>query len=593
MAGPLRRRRLESLLILATRLSSESSGGLLGDALDLLLDATEAQAGAAFSVTDGVDQVAERGVAATEASAGALRDALSVVAARAAQARRPIWVSDLGRESSSAPELAAATAQGLNALLAVPIVHRRTPLGALLLLFSVYQDLDDEGAAFAETVAHIVALAVDREQRVEMEQAQRTELEEAGRMASLGLLTATVAHELRGPVGALVLQLEEQHRLLEQLSRLGGSSDTAIGGAVAELDELTRDVDAAVARIRSTVEQLSTLSRHDSEPENIDLSTIVRESLSVARPHLERRGITLIEELDPGCFTVGRRDNLGQVVLNLVFNAADACEHSTAPNPQIVVRSAEETKHVVLAVEDTGPGVPRHQIPTIFTPFFTTKKRGHGTGLGLKICSDVVSQHGGHIEVQNRPSGGASFRVLLPRSDDDSGVYPKGTLPEERSPQPQSVPPRRVLVVDDDPLFSRSLRRALRPHDVRAAATASEAEIALLDSDYEPDLVLCDVFLPGTNGDALHARIAARRPEIAPRFVFVTGGGLDKEAADYIRRSGCRTLFKPLQLKELRENLEAEGGDRPTPHVVRTLSNLPARASAHPPRPSRPPGRED
>ncbi len=577
MADHLRLRRLESLLILATRLAGESSGGVLGDALDLLLDASNAEAGAAFTAihNDELDQVAERGLGATVGDRTRIRALLRVIAGRAMTNRRPLWIDDIRSDKAQLADAGELTAVGYTAVLAVPIEHRRQPLGTLLLLFTRRSALDDEAAGFAETVAHILALALDRERRVERERFQQEEMEEAGRMASLGLLTASVAHELRGPVGALVLQLEEQRRLLEQLTVLGGSSDSAIGGAVAELDELTTDVDAAVARVRDTTEQLSTLSRRDSQPEDLDLSTVVRESLSVARPHLEHRGITLIEQLDPDCFTTGRRDNLGQVVLNLVFNAADACEHAGGTHPQISVRAAQEDDHVVLIVEDTGPGVPDDAVRMIFEPFYSTKQRGKGTGLGLKICSDVVAAHGGHIEVQNRPEGGAVFRVLLPRSDDSSGVHPVAAVQPEPVRSPLPAAPRRVLVVDDDPVFSRSIRRALKPHDVRTAATASEAEFALLDPEWTPDVVLCDVFLPGANGNALHARIAASRPDLARRFVFVTGGGLSKTEADYIKRSGCRTLFKPIGMGDLRESLEPGAADSTPPNSVRTLTLTP------------------
>ena len=93
------------------------------------------------------------------------------------------------------------------------------------------------------------------------------------------------------------------------------------------------------------------------------------------------------------------------------------------------------------------------------------------------------------------------------------------------------VPARRkqVLVVDDDPVFSRTIRRSLKPHDVKTCAAASEAQALLLDAAYAPDLILCDVFLPGANGNLLHSRVARQRPEIARRFVFVTGGALGKE----------------------------------------------------------------
>jgi CheY-like chemotaxis protein len=110
---------------------------------------------------------------------------------------------------------------------------------------------------------------------------------------------------------------------------------------------------------------------------------------------------------------------------------------------------------------------------------------------------------------------------------------------------------RHVLVVDDDELLARTVRRALRPHDVRAAATASEAEITLLDPGYLPDLVLCDLSLPGMTGDMLHARILAKRPDIAQKFVFITAGASSQREADYLSASGCPTLLKPLDMREI------------------------------------------
>ncbi len=583
-SAKLRLKRLESLLILSARIAGESSGGVLGDSLDLLIEGSAAFGGAAFAHGEAVEQVAERGLSGAGNQAE-LRRALRSVARRALQNHRPLWLRDVRGSQHALKEVGELVAAGCASALALPIEHRRMTLGALVLLFDDPALLDEETAGFGETVAHVLALALDRDRRIEEDAAQRAEIEAAGHQASVGLLTASVAHELRGPVGALVLQLEEQERMLHQLELLGGPSDTALGGTVAELSELTRDIEAAVSRLRTTTEQLGEANRHDSSPENLDLSTVVRESLAVARPHLERRGIALVEQLDPGCFTAGRRDNLGQVVLNLVFNAADACARSPSSKPRISVRATEEKDRVVLVVDDNGPGIADPK--TIFTPFFTTKGSGQGTGMGLKICSDVVTAHGGHIEVVNRPEGGASFRVVLPRSDDESGVHPVAPVVTIPTPKPGGMPSQRsVLVVDDDPVFSRSLRRALRGHVIRTCSTASEAEIALLDTSYTPDVILCDVFLPGANGDALHARVASSRPDLAPRFVFMTGGALGKAEADYIKRSGCRTLFKPLDLKDLQESIEPDPDSVP-PNSVRTLSAPPSRTPAVPSWPPR------
>ncbi|HEY2410147.1 MAG TPA: ATP-binding protein, partial [Polyangiaceae bacterium] len=401
---------------------------------------------------------------------------------------------------------------------------------------------------------------------------------QAARMASLGLLTASVAHELRGPAGALLLQQEQLSTLIEQLRDHDELRhiDPSAERALSELSEVSIDIRAAVARIRGTVEQLSLVSRRETAPECLDLAAVTRESMILAIPHLRRKGVALTQHFDSDCFTIGRRDTLGQVILNLVFNAADACAGSAHPEIWVKVLCGEE--QVTLLVEDNGPGVPAASIKHIFKPFFTTKKRGQGTGLGLKICSDVVTSHGGHIEVHERVGGGASFRVLLTRAQTDSGLMPLAQ-PEEARPRVSEARLYRLLVVDDDPIFSRTIRRALKPHDVRSAAAASEAEVLLLDRSYEPDLVLCDVFLPGQNGDALHARVRSERPAIAARFVFVTGGALGRAEAEYIKRSGCPSLLKPVEASTVLELLDGSRlADSSPPKSVRTL-NAPSPSS--------------
>jgi DNA-binding NtrC family response regulator len=107
---------------------------------------------------------------------------------------------------------------------------------------------------------------------------------------------------------------------------------------------------------------------------------------------------------------------------------------------------------------------------------------------------------------------------------------------------------------------------------VRTAAAASEAEVQLLDPTYTPDLVLCDVFLPGRNGDTLHARVAARRPELAKRFVFVTGGALGRAEAEYLKNCACPTLFKPIELKTVKDLLEDDEAESSPSASVRTLN---------------------
>lgn len=547
----------------------------MGECLDALLDGTPARSAVAFALDERLELVADRKLDGVRRPLAALLRGASTFAERCLATRKPSKSADLRHDRDGVDDAGEFLALGVSCVLAVPVMDMRTPVGALLLLFADPSEVDAESVAFASSIASLAALRAQRDRRSEVKLSTEQQ-EEAAHMVSLGLLTATVAHELRGPAGALLLQQEELKRLVEQLDVLGGGADTAMGEAVSELMELSTDIGTAVSRIRDTVEQLSMVSRREISPEHVELSEVVDESLTVVKPHFERRGITLSKSYEPGCYTIARRDNLAQVVLNLTLNAMDACQNAT--QPEVTVRVLESGEHVALVVEDNGPGVPAQAIPNIFKPFFTTKQRGAGTGLGLKICSDVVSAHGGHIEVHERTGGGASFRVLLPRAREDSGV-----LPLQVQPTPRAVvtPARRkqVLVVDDDPVFSRTLRRSLKPHDVRTCGAASEAQALLLDPSYAPDLVLCDVFLPGANGNLLHSRVAKHRPEIARRFVFVTGGALGRDEASYLRNSGCSTLFKPVELKSILELLEDALPDSGQPNTIKTLLQSPPSSS--------------
>jgi signal transduction histidine kinase/ActR/RegA family two-component response regulator len=574
----LRLTRLDVFHDLSHRLAGESVGGYLGDCLDALLAGTDARSAIAFAAEDRLELVADRGLDASRRPLSALLRGASAFAERCLATRKPSKSADLRSDRDGVDDAAEFLALGTRCVLSLPVLDVRTPLAALVLMFPDPQSVDAETILFASSIANLAALRAQRERHGEAKLSHEQQ-EETAHMVSLGLLTATVAHELRGPAGALILQQEELKRLVEQLDVLDEGADTPMGEAVAELSELSGDIGLAVARVRDTVEQLSMVSRREVAPEHVDLGEVVDESLTVAKPHLERRGIRLVTSFDSGCYTIARRDNLAQVVLNLTLNAMDACH--TATQPEVAVRVLEAGEHVALIVEDNGPGVPAHAIPHIFKPFFTTKARGAGTGLGLKICADVVSAHGGHIEVHERAGGGASFRVLLPRAREDSGLL---ALPLPM-PVRAAAPLRRkqVLVVDDDPIFSRTIRRSLKPHEVKTCAAASEAQALLADPSYTPDLVLCDVFLPGANGNLLHSRIAKQRPEVARRFVFVTGGALGKDEAAYLRGSGCTTLFKPVELKSLLELLEDAHPESGPPNTVKTLLQQPPSSSERTP----------
>lgn len=563
MSPALRLRRLEAIAELLEELVASRHGADLGSALDALLDATSAIAAIAFTRTDGAEPAAQRRLERPlEEEPVALRRGLFALAERAMVTGSEARISDVLADRQGIDDATQAATFGARALIAIPLAGSRAH-GAIVVLFADAAMLDEESLSYMNSVARIMGIALECDERAQGDAHVRDELMETGRLASLALCTSSVAHDLHGPSGALVLQHEELSRIAHQLAVLAGPNDVQLSGSVAELGDIVGELGDAVGRLRSTLVKLTRLGQGQAAPEPLDMGEVLRGALSVVRPYLERRGVVVKDRIEAGCFTVGLRDHLAQVALNLVMNAADAAKTQTPP--RIWVALQRDRHQIRLSVDDNGPGVDPKSVGHIFRPFFTTKEHGTGAGLGLSVCSDVVASHGGHIEVDRRTEGGASFRVILPRSAPNSRRAASGSEPSRR-PGPVV---RRVLLVDDDPVFSRSMRRALKPHDVRTAATASEAQIALLDPSYDPDLVVCDVLLPGANGNVLHERIQQQRPAIAARFVFVTGGALGKDEADYLRESGCPTLLKPLEVASLLDLLEETPPE--SANAVRTL----------------------
>jgi signal transduction histidine kinase/ActR/RegA family two-component response regulator len=557
-------REREALRRLARVLAEEARGGLLEEALEIVLDQTRAEAGAAF-VAHGttLELVAERGFAkpsgrgTSRSSSGArskhppladVRPPVAAAARRTASSRKGVYLVDLAEARADAERREDLIAHGFRTILGRAVKHQRQVHGVLLLASKDASLFDPQRLGFVETVAHMVALAAECHARSDRELAYRATMIEVGRMSALGWLAAATAREFKDILGQVRPRLTLQSDVLGRLREAG--TDWA-KPMIAEIDEQLAASRLAVAELQGLAEHLAVAAEPAPTATAVDLSALIRETLAVVRGEFARRGLGLTEDYVPGCVTSGRRNDLVQIVLTLVLDAADACTRAGHPRPGIAVRTGIDGSRVVLSIEDTGPEVASDDPTRLFQPFSSDGgEGGRRSGFGLTIAHDLVAAHHGRIEAVNLELGGAAMRVVLPRvslSEMDDAARLGSTQP----PPGDKDDLRQVLVVDDDDLFAQMVRRSLRPHDVRFAATASEAEIALLDQTYSPNLVLCDLLLPGMTGDMLHARVLARRPELAPRFVFVTAGAATQDQEQYLAASGCPTLIKPIDVKKL------------------------------------------
>lgn len=361
----------------------------------------------------------------------------------------------------------------------------------------------------------------------------------ADRMASVGTLAAGVAHELNNP---LMYVLSNLHLTREEL-------ETPHDGGW--LDRAKQQVDEAIhgaVRMQNVVRDLKTFSRVDDEQRgNVDVGGVLESSINMCWNQVRHRA-TLERDIEPTPLIEVNESRLGQVFLNLLINAAQAMPESNVERNRIVVRTFTDAEgSAVIEVIDNGAGIDPETRSHIFDPFFTTKGVAEGTGLGLSICRNIIQSAGGSIDAESEVGKGTTFRVKLPPSK--RSYVPAVT---QAPPVIEAGSDAHVVVVDDEPLVGRSIRRALRSHQVKIFLTGREA-IEALCGDEPCDVVFCDLMMPGVDGIEVFRRVAACRPDIASRFVFMTGGAFTPEAREFVKQTPLVCLEKPFELHQIRD----------------------------------------
>lgn len=369
------------------------------------------------------------------------------------------------------------------------------------------------------------------------------ELDTGRRLATMGMLAAGVAHEINNPLSSVISNLAH---VCTQLARGG---DAAVSAR--EIGEALDDARGGAERIRDIAKDLKTLARPALEANQaVDVRRVFESSLRLAS-HEVRRRATVVRRFAAVPPVLASEGRLGQVLLNLVINAAQALPEGGADVHEIRVGARVAADgFVCLEVEDTGPGIPDDVRRKLFTPFFTTKGVGVGTGLGLAICDRIVRGFGGRIEVESAPGRGACFRVLVPPAP---MVTPPVVAPVLSA---ATAVGRRVLVIDDEPFIGRSIKRALERHEVRATTNARDA-LALIEGGERFQVVLCDIVMPVMSAPAFVEELRVHAPDQLERVVLMTAGGLAPPLQSWLDQCGLRLMEKPFSPARLHEIVEA------------------------------------
>lgn len=291
-------------------------------------------------------------------------------------------------------------------------INSSEELGELASSFNIMRERLQQ--ARAETHRFTQELEAKSEERAKQLQIAHQKLLQSDRLASLGQLSASVAHEINNPLSGVLNLSKLMQRIL--------TDDGVPASRVQEFRRYLSQVINETARVGRIVSDLLAFSRR-SKPQSkrTDLNEIVRNTISLLSHKLKLSNVEVEENLAPDLPAV-RCDSsqMQQVVINLVMNGAEA----TQPRSQgkVIVRTSArpEEKIAVLEVEDNGEGIPPEFLSKIFDPFFTTKGEGKGVGLGLSVVYGIVEAHGGELEVNSSLGKGTVFTVTLPLAVEES-----------------------------------------------------------------------------------------------------------------------------------------------------------------------------
>lgn len=391
-------------------------------------------------------------------------------------------------------------------------------------------------------LTHFVALKEDVTEHKNLEK----ELLRQERLAAVGQLAAGISHDFNNLLTTIIGHAD----LMQMDSNLSDSQLSYLELIVSQgrrASQLTRQI---LDFSRQTVR----------EPRTLDLKIFLKEVLQFVQRTISENVRVKIRMASENCLIYADPNQMQQVITNLALNSRDAMpqgglltfELSIAKNLPHTCH-VEECSHeswVKLQVHDDGQGIAAEHLPRVFEPFFSTKKVGEGTGLGLAQVYGIVHQHNGCIEVESTVGEGTSFSLYFPRALDnhEQGEWESVQIPQGRG--------ETVLLVEDEPSVLGVVRNMLEVLNYRviSASDGIQGLRIFLENQDHIDVILSDVVMPNMGGIELVRELHRQTGE--PRIILMSGYPLATQITDEIRRCIAAMIKKPMSLHDLANALQ-------------------------------------
>jgi len=447
---------------------------------------------------------------------------------------------------------------GLRALVAAPLIIESGAFGVLIAARRDTGGFSDGEREFIKQLSEHVALSAHQAQLYEalqkayddLRQSQQAILQQE-RLRALGQMASGIAHDINNAISPVTLYTDFLLEVEPGLSPRARDCLTTIQRAMG-------DVSQTVSRMR----EFYRLREPQAAATAVDLNTIVPQVIDLTRARwsnmLQASGIVveLRTEFTPGLPAVlGFESEIREALTNLIFNAIDAMPVGgvltlrTATRRDRTDRIAERPRQVVVEVTDTGQGMDEDTRRRCMEPFFTTKGE-RGTGLGLAMVYGTLQRHNAEVEIDSQPGRGTTFRLLFPVPDEQATAASLEQTPA------LTIGPRRLLVIDDDPLVTRSLGDILAAdgHEV-VTASGGRAGVELFQRSLQDGArpffcVITDLGMPHMDGRKVAAEIKAASPRTP--IIMLTGWGERMMADGDMPPHVDLMLGKPPKLHDLR-----------------------------------------